>query len=144
SSGTSTVRGASSTSRRTSTSSPAPRPVALRVSALNEIRNWPPIEAIELRYWYPPSIVTTTGTRLPRSKAVTTSSGTTMPTLLPPEAHSVVRKVCDVSAMPIGHHDAGELIAEDRVLAGPGRHRSRCRAAGTSGQSPATRHRDRG
>jgi hypothetical protein len=35
---------------RTSTSSSASRPVALRVSALKEIRNRPPIAAIKLRY----------------------------------------------------------------------------------------------
>src|SRR6478735_9184121 len=34
-----------------------------------------------------------TGTRLPRSKASTVASGTTMPTLLPPVASSTVRKV---------------------------------------------------
>jgi len=38
-------------------------------------------------------IVTTTGTRLPAPNDSTTSSGTTMPTLLPPVGARVVRKV---------------------------------------------------
>src|SRR5215207_3559615 len=38
-------------------------------------------------------MVTTTGTRLPRSNDKTISSGTTMPTLLPPVGSRTVRKV---------------------------------------------------
>src|SRR5215217_5704282 len=38
-------------------------------------------------------MVTTTGTRFPRSKDSTTASGTTMPTLLPPVASRTVRKL---------------------------------------------------
>ena len=47
--GGSTVRGAVSCSSVISTSSPPPRPVFARVSALNEILYFPPIDEIVLR-----------------------------------------------------------------------------------------------
>src|SRR5215213_3529775 len=62
-------------------------------------------------------MVTTTGTRLPRSNAATTSSGTTMPTLLPPLATSVVRKVCEVSPMLSRRSTSREVIAHSQPTA---------------------------
>ena len=39
-----------------------------------------------------------------------------MPTLLPPADQRVVRKVCEVSAMPVRRYDAAELIVSVRIL----------------------------
>src|SRR5215218_5403015 len=59
-------------------------------------------------------MVTTTGTRLPRLNARRTSSGTTMPTLLPPVGSRTVRKVVMAKFLS----DSGSLRCVDGVRLG--------------------------
>ena len=76
--------------------SPPPIPVSLRLSELKGMRNRPPIDARVDWYAYPLT-VTDTAARLPPPRAVTTSSGTGIPVLLPVCAMVVSNRMAAVS-----------------------------------------------